>query len=284
MKEQTIVCIPDLQIPYHSPKLVTNVIDFIDAFQPDALVNVGDDIDSPEVSRWSKGEAGEYAGTLQKAFDATREIHSRFRNALGDKPYRLSRSNHGDRLSKYISKYAPALSSLRGIRIEDLAGYKELGIEYHTKPFTIAPGWVCAHGDEGSLSGIPGKTALGLAQKWGTSVVCGHTHRAGIIPATYGLNGKSQTIYGMEVGNLMEMGKASYLSAGSANWQCAFGILRTWKGKTHPQVVYIQSDGSFVVDGTVFPEYTIQSKRANAMKSFEATMTKEMDEDFDYSS
>lgn len=241
--------VPDLQAPYHHKKVVDIFIKFIRDYQPDELVNVGDDADSPEVSHWNKGMAMEYAGTLQKGLDATRALHGRFREALGDKPYRLSRSNHGDRLAKYIRQYAPALSSLESLDIRKLLGYEEYGIDYHTKPFTIAPGWLCAHGDEGHISKYAGGTASALSAKWGPSVVCGHTHRAGIVPTTRGVCGSLSTRWGMEVGHMMTVMGAHYLKAGYANWQQAFGILRVRGTRVQPELIYIQGDGSFRVDG-----------------------------------
>lgn len=250
MKEKTILCIPDMQIPYQDKRFVKNLQTLVRIYEPDELVNVGDDIDSPEVSRWTKDSAGEYAGTLQRSLDETRMVHAEFRNALGDKPYHLSRSNHGDRIRKYVSRYAPALSSLRSLDISELAGYKYLDIQYHTKPFSVAPGWICCHGDEGSLSRNPGFTALALSKKFGSSVVCGHTHRAAIIPDSHGLKAE-RVSYGMEVGHAMDVGKAGYITA--PNWQKAFGILVQRGSRVYPFVYYADSQGSFEIDGYLFP-------------------------------
>ena len=82
-----------------------------------------------------------------------------------------------------------------------------------------------AHGDEGRMSGVPGATALKLAQQVGKSVVCGHTHRLGLQHHTTGLNGKTSTLYGLEVGHMMDMKQASYLTSGVANWQQGVGML-----------------------------------------------------------
>lgn len=35
-------------------------------------MKVCDDVDAPEISQWHMGRAGEYAGTMQKAFDIKR--------------------------------------------------------------------------------------------------------------------------------------------------------------------------------------------------------------------
>jgi hypothetical protein len=242
-----------MQIPYHDPYAVINLVDFIRDFQPDMLVNVGDDIDSPEVSHWNKGAAGEYAGTLQASLDTLKDTHGLFRDALGDKPYHVSRSNHGDRVRKYVSQYAPALKGLRSLDENELFGYRELGIEYHRQPFPVAPGWYCAHGDEGTLSSIGGRTAALLAQKWGVSVVCGHTHRAGIISKTYSVNSQiTAEITGMEVGHLMDMGQAGYLPAGSADWQQAFGLLYVSGDRVSPVLVPVSAGGRFTVEGVSY--------------------------------
>lgn len=251
--DQRIVIVSDLQVPYHDPAAVHSLKTFLYAFQPTMLVNVGDDIDSPEVSQWSRGNAGEYAATLQEGIDATHEIHARFRDAVGDIPYHISRSNHGDRTQKYINRYAPALRSLRCLELSSLLGYEELGIIYHERPFEIAPGWICAHGDEGSFSKIAGRTAGLLSEKWGASVVCGHTHRAGIAFKSYGFNAQvTYDIAGMEVGHLMDVAKAGYLAGGSADWQQGFGILYVHDGRAWPVLVPVYDGGRFTVEGITY--------------------------------
>jgi hypothetical protein len=187
---------------------------------------VGDELDAPEPSRWNKGMAGEYAPTLQDSIDLTYEIMADFRTALGrNKPFIIQRSNHTDRIQTYIRKYAPAFGSLESLKIEELLGYDSLNIQYLHKFKELLPGWVMAHGDEGRSIQTPGSTAMNLARKLGKSVVCGHTHKLGVQHETTGLYGKNKTIYGLEVGNLMDIKQASYLSSGVANWQQGIGIL-----------------------------------------------------------
>jgi hypothetical protein len=221
------VVISDLQVPDHDQRSVDLVTQFVRDIEPDGLLCVGDECDSPEPSRWNKGMAGEYAGTLQKGLDKTHQILAQFRESLGDKPFHLMRSNHTDRINTYVRRYAPALASLRDLEYTKLVGLDELEITWHTKPFTFTPGWLLAHGDEGSLSRIAGSTAMGLARKWGYSVVCGHTHRLGLQHDHRSLNGRiTKYLWGMEVGCLMDMRKADYLGPGmSANWTEGIGII-----------------------------------------------------------
>ena len=244
-----IVVLSDMQIPYHDKKAVDAVLEFVEDYQPDELFCVGDEADSPEPSRWNKGRAEEYAGTLQKGLDKTSEIMVAFKEAIGDRPFHVMRSNHGDRIQHYISKYAPALASLRELEYAKLLGYRENEITYHDKIYSFAPGWIMAHGDEGNLIRTAGGTAMALARKTGSSVICGHTHRLGIQHEHMGYNGKIQNrLYGIEVGHLMDLSKASYLNTGSANWQQGIAILYVDKGKVIPSVVPITGT-SFVVEG-----------------------------------
>ena len=182
--------------------------------------------------------AGEYAPTLQDSIDQTYNIMADFRDALGrNKPFIIQRSNHTDRIQTYIRKYAPAFGSLESLKIEELLGYSSLGIQYLHRFKELLPGWVMAHGDEGRSVQVPGSTAMSLAKKLGKSVVCGHTHKLGLQHETTGLYGKNRTVYGLEVGHLMDMRQASYLTSGIANWQQGIGILVEKDRKVTPYAV-----------------------------------------------
>lgn len=225
------VVLSDIQAPFHDPKTVQACLDFVKRFKPDGVLCVGDEIDLPSVSRWSKGAANEYTWSLKNDVKVTNEIVTAFREALGkSKPFHVSRSNHGDRLTNYVRRYAPALAEYVDdnelLDIPRLVGYDKLGIEYHRKPFEFTPGWLLCHGDEGNLSPLAGRTALNLGvNKFGKSVVCGHTHRLGVSSHSVGLNGKLTTITGMEVGNMMDLNKAHYMKSHSANWQHGLGVV-----------------------------------------------------------
>jgi hypothetical protein len=228
---------PDMQIPDHDQKAIDSVLSFMQAFKPDEVLIVGDELDAPAPSRWNKGYAGEYAGTLQSDIDVCRGILGDIRAVAGKRtPVHLMRSNHGERIRTYISRYAPALGPLRSLAYAELLGFGPLGITYHERPYEFHPGWVLAHGDEGSLVQTAGGTAMGLAKRWGKSVICGHTHRAGVQHQHLYLNGKaSSLLFGIESGHLMDFGNgrnsADYLKAGSANWQQAITVYET-HGKT----------------------------------------------------
>ena len=244
LEVRTIVTVSDLQVPYQHKPAVRALSEFIRQWGPDDVICVGDEIDMPQVSRWSKGLAGEYAGKLHKDRDET----SRVLESLGVR--HVMRSNHGTRLFDYLHRYAPALADEPELQYARYMRFADIGVEYHSEMWEFAPGWLLAHGDEGGLSNEAGRTALKLAQRAGKSVTCGHTHRAGVIPFTEAHGGKHvRTLFGMEVGCLMELKKANYLKSGGANWQLAFGIHFVDGRKVSPHVVFMRTDGSFVWEG-----------------------------------
>ena len=258
-RAKTIVVMPDVQAPLHDAELVDKFIGFVKDFQPDELAQVGDFTDSTEISRWVRGKKTEYAGDLQQGFDTSRDILRRLREAC-DKRMRIVRSNHDDRLELYIQGCAPGLESLRALTVENLVGFSDYDVEFiRDEVVELTPGadapWVMAHGDEGSLSPVAGKTAFNLAKnKFGANVVCGHTHRAGLTSESHGYNGRIRdTRYGLEVGHFMDITKADYLKKKGVamNWQQAFGILYIHGSKVYPQLVTV-NDGNFSVEGKLY--------------------------------
>lgn len=251
---QKIVVISDMQIPFHSKKHVESLLRYIEATKPD-IACVGDEIDVPTASRWSKGTAKEFEGTLQRDLNTTKDILLSFRQAQGmDKQFWLQRSNHTQRLEDYIRKFAPAFSVIDVLKIEALLGLNELGITYNRQLAEIAPNVLLAHGDEGRMFKDSGRTALDLAKRTGKNIVCGHTHRAGIATESSGFGGNQHVLWGMEVGNLMNLKStgAGYLKEKIANWQHAFGILHIEGNMVKPEIVMMDSKGRFIADGELW--------------------------------
>ncbi len=238
-----IVVISDLQVPYHDERAVRNVVAFIKRFKPDQVITIGDEIDLPQISRWTEGTPGWFEQSLGADRDATVEI-------LWDLQVTdMIRSNHTDRLYNVIMKKIPAFLALPELKFEKFMKLDELGIKFHRKPLEFAPDWIAIHGDEGSVKPAPGLTALDAARKHGKSVVCGHTHRAGQSAFTEASGGVlGRVLRGVEVGNLMQFSKAGYMK-GTGNWQQAFAVFYVDKKAVTNTIVHIEKDGSFVFEG-----------------------------------
>lgn len=238
-----IVIVPDLQVPYHHKPSINALAKFIKAVKP-TVVSAGDEMDMQTISRWSKGTPLEYERSIGRDRDETVRVLEQLQVK------HIIRSNHTDRLFNTVMMRAPGLLGLPELNLTSFLRMDELGITYHKKPFALAPDWLLMHGDEGNVSQNAGSTALNLAKRTGKSVVCGHTHRAGLIHYTESYSGKpNRVLWGLEVGNMMDMRKASYLKAGMGNWQKAFGLLQVDGKQVVPSLVPVQENGSFYALG-----------------------------------
>ncbi|RYH63732.1 MAG: hypothetical protein EON54_07510 [Alcaligenaceae bacterium] len=246
-----IAIISDTQIPYDDRKALKALVRFIGDYQPDEVIHIGDLMDFPQPSRWNKGTAGEFEGSV---FQDCEQAKRRFLEPLREVyegPVGVHEGNHDERARVYLSKYAPALAESGAFNIETLLDFDGFGIELLPEFNKVAPGWITTHGHRGgiNLSQIAGNTALNAAKKMGVSVVMGHTHRMGISSHTTGYAGNvGKQVFGFEVGNLMNMKLAGYLKGGTGNWQQGFGMLTVDSSVVRPELVPILN-GKFSVDG-----------------------------------
>lgn len=238
--------ISDLQVPYHDRKAVDAVAQCITDMKSkdDIVLTIGDEMDMQTISRWSQGTALEWERSIGKDRDATVQV-------LRDlQVQHVIRSNHTDRLYNQIMRRLPGLLGLPEIELKNFLRLPELGIVFHEEAFPVAPGWVAMHGDEAGVSQVAGQTAQGLSKKVGLSVCCWHTHRLGLQPYTQSVNGRAtRTLWGFEVGNLMDMAKAKY--AKTHNWQQGFGLLYVEGSRVTPVPVPIEKK-SFIVEGVQY--------------------------------
>ena len=246
-----VVVVSDMQVPFHDPKAIRNLSKFIRHFKPDEVILIGDEIDFNTISRWSRGTAEEFMTTIGDDRDTCVDI---LWELTGSVPVaNMVRSNHTDRLFNSLAMRLPALRELQELQFERFMRLDEMGIKFHRKPYEIAgTNWIAIHGDEQGTLPTAGASAMRAARLHGKSVVQGHTHRLGLMTFTESSGYKvGRTLYGMEVGNLMNFAEAKY-TKGTANWTQGFGILRIHGSRVAPQLVPIERDGSFIVEGKVY--------------------------------
>ncbi|WP_158881919.1 metallophosphoesterase [Amycolatopsis anabasis] len=249
-----IVVISDTQMPYEDRKALKSILRFIGEYQPDEVVQIGDLMDYPQPSRWNKGTAAEYEGSVFEDSDYAKRHFLKPLRDVYQGPVGILEGNHDLRPRTYLAKYAPALASSGAFDFDVLLDFDGFGVEKLPDFYKFAPGWVMTHGHVGkiSLSRIAGNTALNAAKNFQTSVIMGHTHRLGKASHTFGFGGDiSRQVTGVEVGNLMNMKLANYLQGGTANWQQGFALVNV-DGR-NVQVDTIPIVGRrFIVDGEVF--------------------------------
>ena len=245
MKIKRYVVISDLQVPYHSPKMVKNVSAFIRRWKPDEVLCVGDELDMPMLGKFNIGKPQEFLDDLGADRDLCVEV-------LYDlQVTQLVRSNHQQRLYQSIAGRLPALLKLPELEYSNFLKLDELGIKFHAGVYNVTKSWVMIHGDEGALKPQGGQTGLSNAIRRGKNVIQGHTHRQGISSVTTASEGFiTSQLTGVEVGHLTDIRSSGMAYAkGTQNWQAGFAILYVDGDKVTPVLVPIEKDGSFTVEG-----------------------------------
>lgn len=241
-----IVILSDLQVPFEDVHVVQNVARFLKTFKPDQTVTIGDEIDFQTISKWSEGTPLAYEQSLSD--DRDRCVELLWELGVSD----CIRSNHTDRLYHTIMKKVPSFLSLPELRFEKFMKFDELGIKWHKSDMNIAPGWIAVHGDHTPIKPQGGLSALEGARRRGKNVISGHTHRAGRSSFTEASGGRvGRILHGVEVGHLMDASKASY-TKGVMNWQQAFAIMYVKGKNVQVDLIYIEKDGTFTVQGKVY--------------------------------
>lgn len=247
----TAVIVPDLQIPLHDRAYFEVMLKLIKDVKPDILGLIGDVSDSTEISHWVKGKPGEYTGQFQNAADKVAQAVRRLREAAPNADCFVERSNHDDRIREYISKGAPALLAQRSLQVEDVFGFRNQGFIFHQKPYEFLPGVLAVHGDEEAYSSVTGKYGVDAMQRYGKSLVYGHTHQPVLVTNSTGVNGVLQTNFAMNVGHGMDTLQVDYTKSGYMNWCRAIGLVHYDQGVLYPELL-ISLDGSLRYGSKVY--------------------------------
>lgn len=186
--KQSVLVIPDLQIPYEHPQ----ALDFICAVNEeiggaDVVVNVGDEVDQMALSRFDPDPEADGAGPeLRKAVKKLRPWYREFPNMM------VCESNHTARVYKQAF----------------LAGIPDAYLRTVPEWLQAPEGWVWAdaweidgvryeHGDaQGGMY-----AARNLCQRNRKSTVIGHHHSHG---AVFYIANDEEMIFGMNVGCLID--------------------------------------------------------------------------------
>ena len=251
---KTTVVISDIQHPYHDPVALKKVLQVVSDLQPDAVVQIGDGIDMPQPSQWSRGGPGEHAGTLNEHIRGYREdFLSPLRQAAPKAAITWIEGNHDSRLNDYLRKYGPAAAGLEAIDFREpkMFDLDRLNIKYVKGPVRIATNTYAIHGHEsGGYSASASAWDNKFAKRYGSdkSFVFGHTHQGFLITRAYGYGGKVTPRFTMNVGSLMDPVQATYVKDGAVSWQPSFALLRDDGKRVWPELVTMV-DRLFYVGG-----------------------------------
>lgn len=252
MSVKTTLVLSDIQYPYHDQLALTKILRVAEDVQPDAILQIGDGIDFPQVSRWSKGTAGEYAPTLQNHIDGFREsVLGPLREAAPAADITWLEGNHDARLRDFIKSYAAPLGTIRALEIPSLFDLDSLAVKYVRGPVRVGTNVLAVHGHEpGGYCASASAWDLKFVKRYGSdkSFVFGHTHQPFISHRAYGYDGKVTPRFTMNVGSIMDPVQASYIKDGSVSWVMSFALLRDDGKRVWPELVTMV-DRLFYVSG-----------------------------------
>ena len=251
MSTKTTLVLPDIQFPYQDDLMLSKLIQVAEDIQPDAIFQIGDAIDLPMVSKWTKGKEGEYMKTLPQHINGWKEALRKFRSAAPDAKITWLEGNHDMRLTQYVKDYAPPLSTLKALTVESLFELEELRVNYVQGPVRIATNTYAVHGHEsGGYSASPQAWDLKFIRRYGSdkNIVFGHTHQPFLWTRAYGFNGKVTPRFTMNVGSIMDPTHAKYVKDGSVSWTMSFALLRDDGKRVYPELI-TAVDRGFWFDG-----------------------------------
>lgn len=252
---KTTLVISDIQHPFHDQLVLDKLIKLAAKVQPDAILQIGDGIDFPTVSRWTVGTAAAYVPELQEHIDGYRQgVLERLSEAAPGAQKTWLAGNHDERLMDFIGKYAPALAPLRALSMESLFELDRLGWKYEKGPIRVATNTYAIHGHEsGGYCASQSAWDAKFAKRYGSdkSFVFGHTHQPFLLTRAYGFDGKLTPRFTMNVGSIMDPVQATYIKDGSLSWTMGFGVLRDDGKRVWPELITL-TDRKFYFEGERF--------------------------------
>lgn len=170
--DKKIIAIGDVHAPFHDKKAVSWAIDVISELKPTHIVQVGDSLDLFSFSKFARNP---WSIRPDEEIQEGHETMKEFWSILQKKtPYAHKiqlKGNHCDRLKKRIIEKFPEVSSL--VEVDKLFTYEKVKTITDSRDCFELNGILFTHG---------WKSKLGDHAQWfSQSVVCGHTHRGGVI-------------------------------------------------------------------------------------------------------
>jgi len=249
---KTTLVVPDVQWPYHDQLMLDKVVKVAKDIQPDAILQIGDGIDFPQVSRWSVGTAGAYATTLQKHINGYRDGFLKAMSSAAPNAKKVwLEGNHDARLHDFVTKYAPALSGLDALTIENLFSLKDSGWTYEKGPIRVGTNTYAIHGHESAgYSSTLSAWDLKFIKRYGSdkNFVFGHTHQPGILSRAFGFDGKVSPRFTCNAGSIMDPVQATYVKDGAVSWVQSFALLRDDGKRVYPELI-LTTDRGFYLNG-----------------------------------
>lgn len=173
--KQAIV-LGDIHAPFHDVAAMDLVIALIHHYRFAEVISVGDMSDQLAAGRFSRSRQGKY--DLQAEIDSTVELAQRLQSASPDSKFVVTLGNHDVRIDRKLDELRNNLDLGEVHSLSLSRRLRELGwvVVPYRDSYELTPHLHVTHD-----FGKSGKASLLAAHaKYGTAVVYGHTHKAGI--------------------------------------------------------------------------------------------------------
>ena len=173
----------DEHYPFQDERARAVALKIVSDFKPDLRIAGSDGLDFYAISKFDKDPKRLKANGLQDEIDLWRKGQEEWRSAHPEARSWFLRSNHDDRLQKYLMRH-PELYDLRVLQLPALLGLDALGIEWeHQKgenanyELVVENRLLITHGEIARK--YSAYTARATLEREGLSLLMGHTHRGG---------------------------------------------------------------------------------------------------------
>lgn len=264
----------DQQIPHHDPRMIELWFKVMKSFKPHHVVYAGDWSDNTALGRWVTGGRQELINQLPsldpKAEDlidtyiaseqGTRDFFVESRKTAKNANFLCANGNHDrTRIKSYFNKPQFENAIEEKLTCEKVWGFDNLGfdyIEYEDRPKHFAGDFYVHHGV--AISEHSGESVRKDTEKFGVSIIRGHSHRLAMTHRDFPLLNK--TITGVELGHMMDINGMGAAYDNIHNWRAGFavgyiedGATDTSDGKRlHIELVPITRDYTCVVSGKLY--------------------------------
>ncbi len=240
-----VLVLSDTQFPFSDVKLLETIDRFIEDWKPTDIFYNGDILDCYAISQFD--QRPERLFNLQDEFELAKDWTAGHRRLTKCRQF-WSDGNHEERLNRIIWNKAQGFSFM----VADIAEALELekwtkGFVPYGKHFDYL-GFIITHGT--IVRKNAGYTARAMMEKYRSSGVSGHTHRAGSHSMT---DHRERSHTWFEQGCLCRT-DLDYLKA-HPDWQHAFVLGTVHQGALHPQLVRVVETGrgrGFVAAGSYY--------------------------------
>ena len=225
MRHQRILVGGDVHIPYHDPEATACFLRAISVIKPSVIHLIGDIVDFYAVSDHLRDP--DRLLSLQDELDQAAAFLQAVRKVAGPHvSIVFHEGNHEDRLRRMLSRKAGELSCLRCLSLPALLGLAEhdMILRPALKPYSIARQLLVTHGT--LVRCHSAYTAKGMLERFGCSVLHGHTHRLGSHYKTV----FRKTMAAFENGCLCSLNAnpSNSYTKGMPNWQQGFSVIHLW--------------------------------------------------------